>query len=86
MTQPGHNKLTRSRDWGLSIRQQNVNKSLIMQSDFLHQLNPDTYDFTAIQELYLDSNHNSHATNHWYTVYPKEHYMMPSWTRAQLYW
>ena len=77
MTQPGCKKSTRSRDRGLSIHQQNVNKSLIAQSDFLHQLNPDTYDFTAIQELYLDSNHNSCATHHWYMVYPKEHYVMP---------
>ena len=71
-----------SRDRCLSIHQQNVNKSLIAQSDFLNQLNPDIYDFTAIQEPYLDSNHNSRATPNWYTVYPKEHYITPSRTRT----
>ena len=53
-----------------------------MQSDLLHQLNSDVYDFTTIQEPYLDSNHNSHANHHWYTVYPKEHYVMLLWMRS----
>jgi len=53
-----------------------------MQSDLLHQLNPDIYDFAVIQEPYLDSNHNSCANHHWYMVYPKEHYITPSWTRS----
>ena len=66
------------------IHQQNVNKSLTVQNDFLHQLDPNTYDFTAIQEPYLDSNHNSCATHHWYTIYPKEHYVMPLRTRSIL--
>ena len=81
MTQPSYSNMTRSRDRALSICQQNVNKLLIAQSEFLHQLNPDIYDFTTIQEPYLNSNHNSCATHHWYTVYPKEHYVMPSQTR-----
>src|SRR5882724_11331906 len=50
-------------------------------NNFLHQLNPDVYDFAAIQEPFLDSNHNSHATHHWYMVYPKEHYITPLQTR-----
>ena len=52
-----------------------------MQSDFLNQLDPGVYDFAAIQELYLDSNHNSCANHHWYMVYPKEHYITPSQMR-----
>ena len=36
----------------------------------------------AIQEPYLDFNHNTRATHNWYTVYPKEHYHKPNKTRA----
>src|SRR5882724_7528366 len=81
MTHPGSNP-TRQRVQGLSIQQQNINKSLIAQSDFLHQLNPDVYNFTTIQEPYLDRNHNSCANHHWYMVYPKVHYIMLSQTRS----
>src|SRR5882672_11768779 len=68
----------------LSIQQQNMNRSLVVQSDFLHQLDPDIYDIGTIQEPYLDCLHNSHATHHWFTVYPKEHYLKPKKTRALL--
>src|SRR5882672_4156311 len=61
-----------------------MNKSLVAQSDFLHQLDPNTYDIGAIQEPYLDHLHNSRATHHWFTVYPKEHYCRPEKTRALL--
>jgi len=81
MTQPDFTNLTGSRDQYLTICQQNVNRLLITQSDFLHQLDPDVYNFATIQEPYLDSNHNSHATHHWYMVYPKEHYITPLQTR-----
>ena len=82
MTQPDITNSTGRRDQYLTIRQQNVNRSLIAQSDFLYQLDLDVYDFAAIQESYLDSNHNSCATHHWYTVYPKEHYVTPTQTRS----
>ena len=81
MTQPGITNTMRRRDQYLSIHQQNVNRSLTVKSKFLNQLDPDISNFSAIQEPYLDSNHNSHATHHWYMVYAKEHYIMPSWTR-----
>jgi len=55
---------------------------LIFQSNLLHQLDPEIYDFTAIQEPYLDRNHNSWANHHWFMVYPKEHYTNPSRTRS----
>jgi len=55
---------------------------LIVQSDLLHQLDPEIYDFATIQEPYLDRNHNSWANHHWFTVYPKEHYTNPSKTRS----
>jgi len=53
---------------------------LVAQSDLLHRLNPDECDVCAIQELYLDHLHNSHATPLWFTVYPNEHYTAPDKT------
>ena len=82
MTQSGINEPMRRRNQYLSIQQQKINRSLITQSDLLHQLDPDVHDFSTIQELYLDSNHNSRANHHWFMVYPKEHYVTPSWTRS----
>src|SRR5882724_4069470 len=58
----------------LRIHQQNINKSLITQSNLLHQLNPDLYDVFAIQEPFMDHNHNSWTTPYWFMIYPKEHY------------
>src|SRR5882724_6500965 len=66
----------------LHIRQQNTNKSLVAQSDFLHHLDPNIYDIGAIQEPYLDQCHNSHVNHNWYTIYPKEHYTNPASTRS----
>ena len=74
LTTPG------SRTPQLRIHQQNVNKSLVAQSDLLHRLNPKLYDICTIQEPFLDHNHNSHATPHWFTIYPKEHYISPKKT------
>ena len=64
----------------LQIQQQKVNKSSVVQGDFLHQLDPRLFNIEAIQEPYLDHNHNTHASPHWYTVYPKEHYVQPEKT------
>ena len=61
----------------LWIRQQNVNKSLVAQGDLLHQLDPKEFEIVAIQEPYLDCNHNMRANLHWYTLHPKEHYVEP---------
>ena len=35
-----------------------------------------------IQEPYLDHLHNSQATHHWFTIYPKEHCTNPGKTRS----
>src|SRR5882724_6672144 len=59
----------------ISICQQNINKMLIVQEDLLHRLKPKQYDIAAIQEPYLNHHHNSRTSPHWYTVYPKEHYI-----------
>jgi len=48
----------------------------------LHQLDPNEYDMAAIQELYLNLNHNTQATHNWFTVYLKEHYNKPNKTRS----
>ena len=66
----------------ITIWQQNTNRSLVAQSDFLHQLDPTKYDIGAIQEPYLDHLHNSQATHHWFTIFLKEHYTNPSKTRS----
>src|SRR5882724_4584075 len=66
----------------IKIRQQNLNKSLTTQSDMEHQLDPDEYDMATIQEPYLNFNHNTQATNNWFTVYPKENYDKPNKTRS----
>ena len=50
----------------------------------LQQLAPHEYDSAAIQEPYLDFNHNSRASHNWYTLYPKEHYTKPNKTRSLL--
>ena len=59
-----------------------MNKSLVAQGDLLNQLNPNDYDIAAIQGPYLDTNHNSCATHHWYKIYPKEHYITLDHTRS----
>jgi len=73
-----------SRNTQFSIQQQNINKSLVTQSDLLHQLNLVTFNICAIQEPYLDHLHNSCTTPHWFTVYPKEHYTNPGKTQSLL--
>ena len=69
----------------IKIRTQKFNKSLTTQSDMLHQLDPDEYAMAAIQELYLDFNHNSQATQKWFTRYPKEHNVKPNKTRSIMF-
>ena len=81
MPQPT-NRMPRDDERQVTICQQNINKSLIAQIDLLHQLDPSTHNICAIQEPYLDHNHNSRATHNWYTIYPKEHYVEPSKTRS----
>jgi len=39
----------------------------------------------AIQEPYLDCNHNTCANPHWYTLYPKEHYVEPEKTTSIIF-
>src|SRR5882672_882051 len=63
------------------IRQQNTNKSLIAQTDVLHRVDPKLFDIIAIQEPFLDHFHNTHASQHWYMVYPREHFVNPGKTR-----
>ena len=59
----------------LRIRQQNTNKSLIAQTDMLHRMVPKLFDIIGIQEPYLDHFHNTCTSQHWYTVYPREHFV-----------
>jgi len=80
-SQPTH-QATRGESEQVKIQQQNVNKSLIVQSNLLDQLDPNLFNICTIQEPYLDHNHNSCPTPHWYTIYLKEHYVSLSKTRS----
>src|SRR5882724_3274422 len=68
----------------ITIQKQNTNKSLIAQLDMLQQLDPEKIDITVVQEPYLDHLHNTHANQHWYTLYPRVHYMAPPKNRSVL--
>ena len=59
----------------LPIRQQNTNKSLYAVSDLLGKCPPDKYDIIAIQEPYIDFLGNARASPHWFSIYPKTHYI-----------
>jgi len=48
----------------------------------LHRLDLQNFDVVAIQEPYLDHFHNTRTNQHWYTVYPREHYVGPRGTRS----
>src|SRR5882672_8858559 len=47
----------------------------------LHRLDPQKFNIIAIQEPYLDQFQNTCANQHWYTVYPREHYVEPGGMR-----
>ena len=57
----------------LSILQQNINKSLISQLDFLVAARKTAFDICAIQEPYIDFRGKSRANHTWTTVYPSTH-------------
>jgi len=82
MTQRQPHSTPNCRTPQVKIRQQNVNKLLTAQSDLLYWLNPTEYDMAALQEPYLDHNHNLQATSHWFTIYPREHYIRLEKTRS----
>src|SRR5882724_1116176 len=69
----------------ITICQQNLNKTLTAQCDFLHQLNPATHNLATTQEPYLDHLHNACTTHNWYPIYPKEHYIHPEKTRLLIF-
>src|SRR5882724_11046672 len=48
----------------------------------LQLLDLNKYDIAAIQEPYLNHNHNSCASHNWFTLYPKEHYAKSNKTRS----
>ena len=66
----------------LTIRQQNVNKSLLSQLDLLESLQRDEYDVCVIQEPYIDFNGKSRSNRQWTTLYPNTHLKHPDSTRS----
>ena len=66
----------------LRIWQQNMDKSLDAQSDFLHSLHHEQYDLAMIQEPYIDFRGKTRATPHWHAIYPSLHRTTEETTRA----
>jgi Endonuclease-reverse transcriptase len=64
------------------IRQQNINKSLIGQSDLLQTLKRNKYDLCLIQEPYIDFKGKSRANLYWTAIYPTNHKTHPDNTRS----
>ena len=57
----------------LTIRQQNLNKSMIATQSMINTVSPNSTDIIAIQEPYLDFLKRTRATRAWSTVYPTKH-------------
>jgi len=57
----------------MKIWQQNVNRSLIAQTDVLHSTNPKEYDMILLQEPYIDFLGATRATLYWMAIYPPQH-------------
>jgi ribonuclease HI len=68
--------------YGITIYQQNINKSLLGQHDLLFNLGRNKYDICAIQEPYIDHNGSTRANPNWITVYPSTHQAYPDATRS----
>ncbi|KAJ7042936.1 hypothetical protein C8F04DRAFT_945023, partial [Mycena alexandri] len=57
----------------LRLWQQNLNKSLDSQLDFLHSLKPSVYDIALIQEPHIDFRGVSRSNRAFVSVYPPTH-------------
>ncbi|KAJ6561061.1 hypothetical protein DFH09DRAFT_806601, partial [Mycena vulgaris] len=57
----------------ITLWQQNLNKSLDAQNNFLHCLNPNTYDIALIQEPHFDFLGRTRANCRWVSVMPPTH-------------
>ena len=66
----------------LRILQQNLNKSLPAQLDFLHSLPQTKANIIILQEPYIDKLDNTRALPGWITVYPSSHAIKPEETRT----
>jgi ribonuclease HI/exonuclease III len=66
----------------LRIWQQNLNRSLEGQLDLLQSLKDNDYDIVALQEPHIDFLGRTRANPHWTVVYPRQHLVDPSKTRA----
>ena len=64
------------------IIQQNLNKLLIAQLDFLHSINDTKANIIILQEPYIDHLKNTRALLEWYMLYPTTHYKNPKETRT----
>ncbi|KAJ6521978.1 hypothetical protein DFH09DRAFT_1424405, partial [Mycena vulgaris] len=69
----------------LTLWQQNLNKSLDGQNDFLHRLNPNIYDIALIQEPYFDSRGTTRANKRWVSIVPPTHTPHQKLTRSLIF-
>ncbi|TFK17099.1 hypothetical protein FA15DRAFT_550429, partial [Coprinopsis marcescibilis] len=67
----------------LRIWQQNINKSLIGQTDLLVSMKQ-KYDICAIQEPYIDFLGLTQANSNWTVIYPHNHLKNPKATQSLL--
>ncbi|KAJ7939084.1 hypothetical protein B0H13DRAFT_1549379, partial [Mycena leptocephala] len=75
---------TSTTDRRLTIWQQNLNKSLDAQNDFLHRLNPNTYDIALIQEPHFDFRGMTRANKRWVSILPPTHTPNQRATRSMI--
>lgn len=68
----------------LRIINQNVNKSLECQTDFLNRIDPEFYDIVTIQEPTFDFQRDSRATRKWIAVYPWKNARTEDRSRAMI--
>ncbi|KAJ7123911.1 hypothetical protein C8R46DRAFT_928113, partial [Mycena filopes] len=76
---PSSSSLARIR---LRLWQQNLNKSLDSQLDFLHSLKPSVYDIALIQEPHIDFRGVSRSNRAFISVYPPTHTKNQRGTRS----
>ncbi|KAJ7138921.1 hypothetical protein C8R46DRAFT_921828, partial [Mycena filopes] len=71
----------------LKIRcwQQNLNKSLDSQNDFMNSLNPNFYDIALVQEPHIDKRGVSRAKRSFVSVYPTTHAQRQAATRSAIF-
>ncbi|CAK5265676.1 unnamed protein product [Mycena citricolor] len=85
--QPGEHTMNQNthsywRGRRLNVWQQNMNKNLLAQNQFVNTITPDTYNIALIQEPHIDHRGVSRANLHYTTIYPTPHATSTGATRS----